>query len=519
MRSVKERAKRWLLASVGASLVAASALAYEASRGATGLIHWDRDRTWSGYTFIKPQRTEGVYLIDMAGQVVNHWPKLTDANFTDDGTIFGVMGRDRGTQRRSFVEVDWDGKILWQHTETRPGYSTHHDQLRIFNAKLGEYTVLYIANVDMTHDEAIELGADPKAKKRYDGAQMDAIVEVDRRGRVVWEWRFRDHLVQDIDPRKKNHVGKGKTLADHPGRLNINWGVVDKDYIHANGIDYNPKSGHIAISSNRSFEFYIIDHDGTFVAGDPQASIALAASPKGDFLYRFGNPANYGQGDHPYWSAKDWYHLPYSGHRQIGGNHDIQWIKDGLPGAGKLLLFNNGQSVPRTGAPTRDPQSELLEIDPHLDANGVRQPGYVNPPAAGYTTQLGDGKDPSGTPWYPLTRQYSKQIVWAFRPEDAFVSFHGSGLQRLPNGNTLAELARPGRLVEVTAGGEVVWEYISPITVTDGAQAMLVMGRHENNLAGWSPFRYGADHVALKGKDLSPKGTIVEFEAARRRKP
>ena len=80
-------------------------------------------------------------------------------------------------------------------------------------------------------------------------------------------------------------------------------------------------------------------------------------------------------------------------------------------------------------------------------------------------------------------------------------------------------LSPKGRLVEVTAGGEVVWEYISPITVTDGAQAMLVMGRHENNLAGWSPFRYGADHVALKGKDLSPKGTIVEFEAARRRKP
>lgn len=495
---------------------AAGTSAYEASRGPSQLVHWDHIKAWIGYTFVKPQRTEGVYLIDMAGQVVNYWPKLTDAYLTEDGTIFGVMGKERGAQRRSFVEVDWDGKVLWQHTETRPGYSTHHDQLRIYNPKLKEFTVLYIANIDMTHEEVIELGGDPESKQRYDGSQMDAIVEVDRRGKVVWEWRFRDHLVQDRDPRKRNYVGKGKTLADHPGRLNINWGVVDKDYIHANGIDYDPKTGHLAISSNRSFEFYIIDHDGTFVAGNPEASIALAAGQQGDFLYRFGNPANYGQGDHPYWSAKDWYHLPYSGHRQIGGNHDIQWIKDGLPGAGNLLLFNNGMSVPRTGAPTRDPQSELLEINPYLDSQGVDRRRYVNPPEAGYTTQLGTGNDASGAPWYPLTRQYSKQIVWAYRPEDAFVSFHGSGLQRLPNGNTLAELARPGRLVEVTSSGETVWEYVNPITASEGPQAILVKSRHENNLAGWSPFRYPANHVALKGKDLSPKGTVVEYEAARK---
>jgi hypothetical protein len=36
--------------------------------------------------------------------------------------------------------------------------------------------------------------------------------------------------------------------------------------------------------------------------------------------------------------------------------------------------------------------------------------------------------------------------------------------QRLPNGNTLITESEAGRLLEVTADGEVVWEYINPVT-------------------------------------------------------
>ena len=51
---------------------------------------------------------------------------------------------------------------------------------------------------------------------------MDAIVEVDMQGNVVWEWWFFDHVVQDVDPTKPNYVGAGKTIADYPGRINLN---------------------------------------------------------------------------------------------------------------------------------------------------------------------------------------------------------------------------------------------------------------------------------------------------------
>ena len=107
----------------------------------------------------------------------------------------------------------------------------------------------------------------------------------------------------------------------------------------------------------------------------------------------------------------------------------------------------------------------------------------------------------------------SGQIVDAYRPLDAFVSYHGSGVQRLPNGNTLVSLARPGRLVEVAPDGEVVWEYVSPVTADDGMVTTVITSMHTNILGGWSPFRYAPHHPVLAGKDLSPKGPITEFNA------
>jgi hypothetical protein len=64
------------------------------------------------------------------------------------------------------------------------------------------------------------------------------------------------------------------------------------------------------------------------------------------------------------------------------------------------------------------------------------------------------------------------KIVWQYTPEEAgylmpvdanrFYSPFISSAQRLPNGNSLIVEGSGGRIIEVTPGHELVWEYISP---------------------------------------------------------
>lgn len=56
--------------------------------------------------------------------------------------------------------------------------------------------------------------------------------------------------------------------------------------------------------------------------------------------------------------------------------------------------------------------------------------------------------------------------VWEYSNEGGenfrFFSYYVSAAQRLPNGNTMITEGADGRIFEVTADGEIVWEFISP---------------------------------------------------------
>jgi hypothetical protein len=116
--------------------------------------------------------------------------------------------------------------------------------------------------------------------------------------------------------------------------------------------------------------------------------------------------------------------------RQIVGQHNPHLIPKGLPGAGNLLVFDNG-GASGYGAPTpvspdggsiyQRAGSRVLEIDPTTLA-----------------------------------------LVWSYTGPRLF-STNISGAQRLPNGNTLITEGAPGRLLEVTNDRKIVWEYIYPV--------------------------------------------------------
>jgi hypothetical protein len=475
----------------------ASAFAYERLQGPTELLFHDKAKAFAGYTlFGVGSRT---YLLDMDGRVVHTWPVGTNPHLLDDGHILDAS-KDDPSGFPGFKEVDWDGRTVWEYTEKRENYAPHHDWVRIFSKQLNAPTTLYIANKSITNEQAIAAGADPK-KGPYRDGQMDAIVEVDMQGNVVWEWWFFDHVVQDVDASKPNYVGAGKTVADHPGRINLNLPgrPLKRDWLHCNSLDYNAGSGHLVINSVQG-ELYVIDHDGTFVAGDPKSGIAKAAGSAGDFLYRFGDPARYAQGAPPR-VLENW-DSATSGHRQMGGSHHASWIPPGLPGAGHLMVFNNGQYLYQ-----RTPQSSVLEIDPFLDANGRDASHYVNPPAAGYRRETYD-KDTHNQP-----RLISKQIVGGYRSINSHGMFShiGSSAQHLPNGNLFICSDTEGHFFEVTADGQLVWEYINPIT-RDGAVKVLGDVLPMTNSV-FRAYRYAADHPAFKGRDLTPAGTITERAA------
>ncbi|MCK6685863.1 MAG: aryl-sulfate sulfotransferase, partial [Thermoanaerobaculia bacterium] len=470
-----------------------AATTYTALQRATELQYWDPTRAESGYNFFGVGGT--TYLLDMEGRVVHTWPIGTNPHLLPDGSVLDAS-TDDPSGFGTFKQVSWDGTTVWTYKETRSTYHPHHDFARIWNPKLKAYTTLFIANKDLTYAQLVAAGADP-SRTPSSGAQIDAIVEVDASGTVVWEWFFFDHVVQDYDASKPNHVGTGKTVSDYPGKLNINLPGhnLKNDWLHCNSLDYNSTLDRVVINSVQG-EFYVIDHGGTFVAGDPVASIAKAATSAGDFLYRFGDPVRYGQGEKPA-ILEDWT-LSTTGTKQLGGSHNIQWIPDGLPGAGHFLIFNNAEYLSEHTA-----QSYVMEINPYLDANGNDTGAYVNPPAAGYVTT----SPPAVTDKTP--RKISRQVVWSYSTKSSLTLFAtiGSGAQRLPNGNTLVCGDNDGYVSEVTPAGAVVWEYIVPVTKSG---KLLVLGdRIPMTNSIFRAYRYLASDPALAGRTLTAGATIA----------
>ena len=143
-------------------------------------------------------------------------------------------------------------------------------------------------------------------------------------GNVVWEWHAWDHLVQNTGSSLANYGDP----ASHPRRIDVNYanvgggggpgGVNSGDWIHANAVNYHPQLDQITISSRRFSEVWIIDHGTT---------TEEAAGAAGDLLYRY-NPEAYSRG-----AAEE---------RVLFGQHDVQWIPEGHPQAGQMMVYNNG---------------------------------------------------------------------------------------------------------------------------------------------------------------------------------
>lgn len=94
----------------------------------------------------------------------------------------------------------------------------------------------------------------------------------------------------------------------------------------------------------------------------------------------------------------------------------------------------------------------------------------------------------------------TQEIVWKYEDGTGpgshhfFFSSRISNAQRLPNGNTLINDGLCGRFFEVTAGGDVVWEYVNPHF---GPASAAPKGQTNNVFRA---YRYSADQIAAAQK-------------------
>ncbi len=297
------------------------------------------------------------------------------------------------------------GTILWEFIYDNETVCSHHDIKPLPNGN-----VLLLAYEVKTLSETVEAGKNPQYT--WDQLLVEQVIEVQptgpTTGDIVWKWHVWDHLIQDFDSSKDNYG----VIYNHPELIDINYGsTVGYDWLHANSLDYNQRLDQILINVRNLNEIWVIDHSTSTEQASGHSGGLYGKG--GDLLYRWGNPEAYDRG-----TIAD---------RMFYWQHDANWVKDGYPGAGNILVFNNG--VGRG-------YSSVDEIIPPIDSLG----NYIISPGQSY--------DPDTYIWRYISN-----------PPGDFFAYHLSGEQRLPNGNTLILQGEKGDFFVVTSNKEIVWTY------------------------------------------------------------
>lgn len=180
---------------------------------------------------------------------------------------------------------------------------------------------------------------------------------------VVWQWKLWNHLIQDAN----SALGNFGVVSAHPELVDINLGTINGgDWVHMNAVDYDATRDEIVVSSRALNEVWVIDHSTS--TAEAATHTGGRHGHGGDILWRWGNPQNYDRGT----AANQVFYVV----------HSATWIDQGMPGAGNVLAFNNGDRAGTTNdystvvelAPPRDPADNY--ITPATGAFGPAAPAW-----------------------------------------------------------------------------------------------------------------------------------------------
>ena len=362
----------------------------------------------TGYTLLGiPENDAGAdftaMLIDMAGTTVHRWsitgfpPKMLPG-----GSLVGCVGVVSGSYDCvNMQQVSWDGELEWSFSNwvARAGGTTaarhHHDFQRQGNPvgfyAPGQEFVPQGTTLVLAHSERLVPAI------RDDRLDDDVIYEVDWSGTLTgFEWHGVDHVEEfGFDAAARDDI---RTRS--PGSL-LEW-------LHGNSIS--------RVGANHWFdEGYSAFHPDNIIYSSRNANfVIIIAHDTGNVVWRVG---------------PDFAGRPEEVLGQFAGQHNPHLIPRGLPGAGNMLVFDNGGGSGFGGPATT---------------------GTANRYSRDYSRVL---------EFDPITMQ----LVWDYGSADdanRFFSAFISNAQRLPNGNTLITIGNATRVIEVTPLKQIVWEYV-----------------------------------------------------------
>ncbi len=374
--------------------------------------HGDASKTADGYTLLTIHENEGGFprldLIDMNGGVIKSWRLLGDPGLMLPGG--GILGRKLITvkpgaakQWPDLVQQSWSGEREWIAKPSRSGGKLaatrqHHDLQRFPNpvgyfapgqAPTADGRTLILSNTVL------------RAPAVSDNLIVDdVILEYTADGLTTpFHWRASDHVDEfgfDAEDRKEISDNPNVQAADNVG-----------DWIHLNAMS--------TLGRNRWYEKMGDErfHPDNIMISSRQANMmAIISRETGRVVWRVGPDYGEGQPEH----ALD----------QIVGQHQVHIIPHGLPGAGNVLLLDNGGLAGYGDNKAIRTHSRVLEF---------------NPITMEKVWEYGGPKGVNGH----------------------FFNLLLGGVQRLPNGNTLITDGYNGRVVEVTSKGEEVWVHKPPV--------------------------------------------------------
>jgi len=354
----------------------------------------------SGYFFMMENGQKDAYLVNHQGDKVKEW------QFEDR------MGND--------LEITPSGNLLgcFKVSEPNLSFGGFGGHIKMFNPT-GSLIWEYVVNSsnEIAHHDATQLPNGNivillwerinKATLESSGISVDhdvfteKLIEVNPlNNSIVWQWRSWEHIIQDLDASKPSYG----IISEHPNKINISYNdLANGDWMHANGIFYDTVTDLLYMSVNFYSEVWVIDHSSTL--DEASSSVGGNYNRGGDLVYRFGNPTVFGLTN----SVNS---------RFLYNNHHPSVVPVGYPGESNFLIYNNGSN---------NKQSIAYELKlPSLSNSSMQE--YISP-----------------------------SVVWSFTDPTMYFD-KISGLQRLPNGNTLICEGDYGYW-EVTSQGEVVWKY------------------------------------------------------------